>query len=59
MSLDHTTFYAAGIIEALSYMHGQDIAFRDLKPDNVVIGGDGTLQLQLVGVCTGIPPCYC
>jgi protein kinase A len=34
-------FYAAGILEGLTYMHCRHIIHRDLKPENVLIGSNG------------------
>lgn len=38
-------FYAANVILAFEYLHKKNIAYRDLKPENLLIGSDGYLKL--------------
>lgn len=38
-------FVGASVLEGLSYMHDLKIAYRDLKPENVVISRDGAVKL--------------
>ena len=37
LPIEHCTFYAANVLEALSYMHGRGVAYRDLKPENIMM----------------------
>ncbi len=38
-------FYAGCVTSALQYMHKKDIAYRDLKPENLLIDNEGYLKV--------------
>lgn len=52
---DHCQFYTAVVSEALLHMHSKGIAYRDLKPENLVIDAKGYLRLIDMGFAKRIP----
>jgi cGMP-dependent protein kinase 2 len=42
-------FYVAYLVLTFEYLHGQSIIYRDLKPENVLVGADGYPKLADFG----------
>ena len=47
---DWVVVYAAEVALALEHVHSHEVLFRDLKPENVMIGVDGHLKLTDFGL---------
>ena len=52
---DCCRFWAAGTTEAICYLHTKGIAFRDLKPENLLIDQAGYLILIDLGFAKALP----
>jgi len=46
---DHARFYAAEIILAFQYLHGCNVVYRDLKPENLLIDHSGHMKITDFG----------
>lgn len=49
-SEERAKFYTAQIIIALGYLHNSKVIYRDLKPENVLIGADGYVMMADFGL---------
>lgn len=49
-------FYASQLILALEYLHAQGFIYRDLKPENVLIGDDGYIVVTDFGMARQLQP---
>ena len=47
---DLATFYAAQLVDVLAHLHAQDVAFRDVKPENALLDERGYLRLADFGL---------
>ncbi|CAJ1419167.1 unnamed protein product [Effrenium voratum] len=45
-SNSHALFYSASMLLALDHMHQKKVAYRDLKPENVLLGATGYVKLM-------------
>lgn len=52
----HARFYAACVLESLSYLHYRDFIYRDLKPENLMIDSKGYLKLTDFGFAKRVEP---
>ena len=47
---DAARFYASNILLSLHHLHSQDILYRDLKPENVLVAADGYVKIADFGL---------
>lgn len=49
-SESRSKFYAISIALALGHLHDQKIIYRDIKPENILMGEDGYISLTDFGL---------
>jgi protein-serine/threonine kinase len=49
-SEDHARFIAAELVLALEFLHSENILYRDLKPENVLVDIDGHVKITDFGL---------
>ena len=47
---DSAKFYISQMVLALGYLHDHGVIHRDMKPDNILINGDGHIKLTDFGL---------
>ncbi len=50
MTEEHARFYFIEILYGLMYLHQQNIIYRDLKPENLLINHDGHIKIADFGL---------
>ncbi len=53
LSVERATRIAAGVCEALEYIHSQGVGHRDLKPENIMVGEGDAIKLIDFGIAAG------
>mmetsp|Transcript_49305 Transcript_49305/g.106797 ORF Transcript_49305/g.106797 Transcript_49305/m.106797 type:complete len:501 (-) Transcript_49305:303-1805(-) len=56
VSEDAAAFYGASVAHALGHLHSLRIAYRDLKPENLIRDAQGYLKLVDMGMCKRLAP---
>ena len=54
LNVEQCRFYTSILLHVLESMHSTNIIYRDLKPENVMVGEDGYLKLIDMGTCKQI-----
>jgi len=49
LETDVAQFIAANMLISIRYLHGQGIAFRDMKPENILVTSEGYMKLADFG----------
>jgi serine/threonine protein kinase len=53
-----TRFYASEILLAIEYLHAKDMIYRDLKPENLLLDGNGHIKITDFGFAKKVDDRY-
>ena len=56
LSRDHAIFALASIVLVLEHLHARHYIYRDVKPENVLVGADGYLKVVDFGFAKHVAP---
>ena len=50
-----TQFYGASLLLCVSYLHDRNIVYRDIKPENIMVGKNGYIKMIDFGTAKDVP----
>lgn len=56
MPVNLVRFYAAQVILSLEYLHAKSLIYRDIKPENILVGDDGFIKMADFGFVKKLNP---
>eukprot|EP01061_Rhynchopus_euleeides_P006792 TRINITY_DN15818_c0_g3_i1.p2 TRINITY_DN15818_c0_g3~~TRINITY_DN15818_c0_g3_i1.p2 ORF type:complete len:217 (+),score=65.69 TRINITY_DN15818_c0_g3_i1:547-1197(+) len=51
---EHVAYICKNVLEGLAYLHSMGRVHRDIKSDNILLGGKGTIKLGDFGFCASL-----
>ena len=55
LSEEQAKFFFCEIILGIEYLHGKNVVYRDIKPENILIDVDGHIRIADFGLSKLIP----
>ncbi len=56
LSEEEAKFYFSEILLGIEHLHAQNIVYRDIKPENILLDVDGHVKIADFGLSKLIPP---